>query len=670
MQQQQSSEFNNSIDNPNGSAKVLNGLNKRQKEAVLTLKGPLLILAGAGAGKTKTITHRILNLIENGVAPESILAITFTNKAAKEMRERVEHLLQDSREMNLPIHNFSKPFVSTFHSLCVNILKDSGLAIGIPRHFTIYDKNDSKQAIKEAINSLGYDIKMVEPNKIMSIISREKSNFTSLGEYEAVNGEDHFGAIVSAVWRKYAESLFNEKALDFDDLLYKTAVLLKTKPEVREYYRNKFKYIHIDEYQDTNGIQYELSRLLVGPEHNIAVVGDIDQAIYSWRGANIKNIMKFEEDYPEAKVILLEENYRSTKTILSAANEIIKKNVFRKEKNLFTNNEDGDLITLYNAFDESDEANNVANTARELIKEGVEPKEIAVLYRTNSQSRAIEEAFLRKGIQYQLLGTRFFERREVKDVISYARAALNQDSLADIKRIINTPVRGIGKVTVLKILAGQINDLPAATKIKVDAFYKLLNDIKNQIETQIPSTAIKYIIEKTGIENALKQENDKEEDRVGNIRELVTLATRYDDMNGQEGIEKLIEDAALASDQDTLNEKTAKNNGEGVKLMTVHASKGLEFDHVFITGLEQDLFPSSRSEEKSGEDSEEERRLFYVAVTRARKKLNLSYANMRTIFGSKQINLPSEFISDIGDEFIERHDQEEIGGIKSIFIDF
>jgi len=283
----------------------------------------------------------------------------------------------------------------------------------------------------------------------------------------------------------------------------------------------------------------------------------------------------------------------------------------------------------------------------------------------------LEESFLRKGIEYQLLGTRFFERREVKDVISYARAAMNPESLADIKRIINTPVRGIGKVTLIKIMADQTADLPPATKIKVDNFYKLLNAIKIQIETQRPSTAIKYIIEKSGIEAALKAENDKEEDRVGNIRELVTLATRYDDMPGHEGIERLIEDAVLASDQDTLNEKTAKNNGAGVKLMTVHASKGLEFDYVFITGLEQDLFPSGRSSEsKSGEDSEEERRLFYVALTRARKKLYLSYANVRTIFGSKQINLPSEFISDISDAYIERHDQEEIGGIKSIFIDF
>ncbi|MEI6042117.1 MAG: UvrD-helicase domain-containing protein [bacterium] len=656
---------------PQTQSQALTGLNEMQKEAVTTLHGPLLILAGAGAGKTKTVTHRILNLIENGVSPESILAITFTNKAAKEMRERVEHLIGSSREMNLPIHNFSKPFVSTFHSLCLNILKESGDAIGIPRNFTIYDKSDSKQAIREAVNSLGYDIKMVEPNKIMSIISREKSNFSSIGAYEAVNGEDHFGAIVTAVWKKYAEALFKEKALDFDDLLYKAAVLLKTKPEIRAMYQNRFKFIHIDEYQDTNGIQYELARLLVGPEHNIAVVGDIDQAIYSWRGANIKNIMKFETDYPEAKVILLEENYRSTKTILSAANEIIKKNIFRKDKNLFTNNEDGELITLYNAYDENDEANHVANTSRDLIAEGKKAEKIAVLYRTNSQSRALEEAFLRKGIDYQLLGTRFFERREVKDVISYARAALNPESLADIKRIINTPVRGIGKVTLIKIMADQTAGLPSATKLKVDNFYALLSSIKNQIETQRPSVAIKFIIEKTGIEAALKAENDKEEDRVGNIRELVTLATRYDDMPGKEGIEKLIEDAVLASDQDSLNEKTAKNNGTGVKLMTVHASKGLEFDYVFITGLEQDLFPSGRSSEgKSGEDQEEERRLFYVALTRARTKLYLSYANMRTIFGSKQINLPSEFIKDISDTLIERHDQEISGGIKSIFIDF
>ncbi len=654
-----------------GESLTLSGLNKEQKRAVLKLNGPLLILAGAGAGKTKTITHRILNLIENGVPPESILAITFTNKAAKEMRERVEKLLNQSRTVNLPIHNFSKPTLTTFHSLCVKILKESGEHVGVPRNFTIYDKNDSKQAIKEAINSLGHDIKLVVPNKIMSIISREKSNFKSLGEYEAINGEDHFGGIVCAVWKKYNETLNKEKALDFDDLLYKTAVLLKNKPEVRSFYQNRYKYIHIDEYQDTNGIQYELAQMLVGKEHNIAVVGDIDQAIYSWRGANIKNIMKFETDYPEADVILLEENYRSTKTIIEAANTIIKKNIFRKDKNLFTNNEEGEQISLYNAFDENDESNHISNTARELISEGKNPSEIAVLYRTNSQSRVLEEAFLRKGIQYQLLGTRFFERREVKDVISYVRAAINPESLADIKRIINTPARGIGKVTLLKVLEGKTSDLPAATKIKVNDFYSLLSNIKNQIESQRPSTVIKYILEKTGIEHSLKMEGDKEEDRVGNVRELVTLATRYDDLPGLEGIEKLVEDAALASEQDSLDEKTAKNGGVGVKLMTVHASKGLEFDHVFIAGLEQDLFPSGRFDESgSAEDSEEERRLFYVALTRARKKLFLSYANMRTIFGNKQINNPSEFLSDIDENLIERHNEEEIGGIKSIFIDF
>ena len=416
------------------------GLNTQQIEAVNTTEGPLLILAGAGAGKTKTITHRILNLIEKGIDPTNILAITFTNKAAKEMKERVDILLKHP-------NNTTKPFISTFHSLCVSILKEFG---GI-RHFTIYDKNDSKQTIKDAMNTLGYDPKVIEPNKILSIISKEKGNYRDVEEYIDTHKDSQFSTIVSSVWKKYSETLKKEKALDFDDLIFNTVVLLRDNQNVREYYQNKFKYIHIDEYQDTNIIQYELVKLLVGKNNNIAVVGDIDQAIYSWRGANIKNILRFEEDYPNTKIILLEENYRSTKTILPVANKIIEKNIYRKEKNLFTNNEDGEQITLYPAFDENDEANFISNTARELIEGGVKPSEIAVLYRTNSQSRVLEESFLRKNIKYHLLGTRFFERREVKDVLSYIRASLNRDSMADIKRIINTPTRGIGPVSLIKI---------------------------------------------------------------------------------------------------------------------------------------------------------------------------------------------------------------------------
>lgn len=645
----------------------LQGLNDKQREAVETTKGPLLILAGAGAGKTKTITHRILHLIKKDVAPEEILAITFTNKAAKEMRERVMKLLEEERDLNLPVSNFSRPFVSTFHALSVHILKEFGNHVGIPRHFAIYDKSDSRSAIKEAITLAGQDPKRIEPGKVLGAISREKGNFVSQEEYEALHGDDYMGAIIAEAWKHYEQILRKDKALDFDDLLFKATDLLVKNAEVREYYQKRWKYIHIDEYQDTNKVQYTLSRMLVGKEQNIAVVGDIDQNIYSWRGADIKNILRFEEDYPNAQVILLEENYRSTQVILSAANEIIAKNIHRREKNLFTRNGEGEKITVYQGYDESDEANFIGNTARDLIKEGVPAQEIAVLYRANFQSRALEEAFLKKNLPYQLLGTRFYERKEVKDILSYARAALNPESLADIKRVINTPVRGIGKVSLLKVLEGKAQELPQAARMKVAEFYEILRSIKKKIEEAKPSEIIRHILLVSGIEKSLSEGKDEDEERLENARELVTLATRYDTLSGQEGIEKLLEDAALASDQDNL-----EKNESAVKLMTVHAAKGLEFDYVFISGMEQDLFPHARISEPSltAEEAEEERRLFYVALTRARKKLYLTHANVRTIFGNKQVNMPSEFVGDISPEYIEREEKEEVRGIKSIFIDF
>lgn len=663
----------------------LKGLNEKQREAVETTEGPLLILAGAGAGKTKTITHRILHLIKKGTAPEAILAITFTNKAAKEMRERVMKLLEEDRDLNLPVSNFSRPFVSTFHALSVHILKEFGNQIGVSRHFAIYDKSDSKSAIKEALTLAGHDPKRVEPGKILSAISREKGNFVSQEEYEALHGDDYMGGIISEAWRHYEGVLKKDKALDFDDLLFKATYLLVNFPEIRAYYQKRWQYVHIDEYQDTNKVQYTLSRMLVGPAQNLAVVGDIDQNIYSWRGADIKNILRFEEDYPNAHVILLEENYRSTQVILSAANEIIAKNVHRREKNLFTRNGEGDKISIYRGYDETDEANFIGNTSRYLIKEGVNADEIAVLYRANFQSRALEEAFLRKNIPYQLLGTRFYERKEVKDVLSYARAALNGESLADIKRIINVPARGIGKVTLLKVLEGKESELPSAARAKIEEFRQILGSIRKKIQVEKPSEIIKHILLVSGIEKSLREGKDEDEERLENVRELVTLATRYDmvasnetsqdgaEGAGQAGLELLLEDAALASDQDNLDNTRAQQ--KAVKLMTVHAAKGLEFDYVFIAGLEQDLFPHARVNEPSltAEEAEEERRLFYVALTRARKKLYLTHANVRTIFGNKQVNMPSEFLSDISEEYVEQENeiqQEEVRGIKSIFIDF
>jgi len=639
----------------------LEALNERQKEAVTTTEGPLLILAGAGAGKTKTITHRILHLITQGVAPHSILAITFTNKAAKEMRERVERLLEYRRMDEMP-------FVSTFHSLGVHIIKENARLLDLPRHFSIFDRSDSKRAVKDALTEAGIDSKQFDPGKILSVISREKGNAQTAESYGAKAGNQYFPRIVADVWQRYENILKKEKALDFDDLLLKTVMLLRKHSDILERYQDIWKYVHIDEYQDTNKVQYSIAKMLAKKHKNICVVGDIDQMIYSWRGADIQNILNFEEDYPEAKVVLLEENYRSTQTILTAANRVIEKNKMRREKKLFTKNGEGERIGVFGGFDEADEADFIAEKVKALRQQGVSLKEIAVLYRANFQSRVLEEAFLTHNLPYQVLGTRFFERKEIKDILSYLKAALNPESQADIKRAIGVPARGIGKVTLLKILAGQKDTLPTATKKKVDEFYITLNAISEKAKISKPSETIKYIFKITGIEELLRKAGtDEDLERLENIKELVTLATKYDGLGPEEGIENLISDAALATDQDSLIK-----NQDAVKLMTVHAAKGLEFDYVFITGLEENLFPHRKpdtSEERI--DTEEERRLFYVALTRARKKLFLSYAGMRTIFGSKQVNIPSEFMIEMDDDLIQA--EERTGtrktGIKTIYFD-
>lgn len=628
-------------------------LNSEQQVAVDTTEGPLLIIAGAGAGKTKTLTHRILALIKKGVSPRNILAITFTNKAAKEMRERVYHLLETDKELNLPISSSERPALSTFHALGVQILKEQSHLIGLPRHFAIFDKDDSKRAIRDSIKEAGLDPKQFETGRFASIISREKGNFKTVDEYEVEAEDDYTKKTVALIWKRYEEKLQNEKALDFDDLLLKTALLLKQNASIAELYQDRFKYVHIDEYQDTNHVQYQIAQIIARKHRNICVVGDIDQTIYSWRGAQIRNIIGFEKDYPEAKVVILEQNYRSTQTILNVANAVIAKNTMRREKNLFTKNGVGDKVSLYEAQDENDEALFVARKAKNLIEKGIKPSDIAVLFRANFQSRVLEEYCLKEDIPYQVLGTRFFERKEVKDILSFVRGALNPDSISDIKRIINVPPRGIGKITLLKIVEKKTADLPAGTREKVAHFFSVLEKIKHVAETQKPSEVVTYVLETSGIERELKESKLEEDlERLENIKELVSLARRYDEL--PEGLEKMLADAALASDQDEL--ERPKN---GIKLMTVHASKGLEFEYVFIVGLEENLFPHRRMDEGelSKDQAEEERRLFYVALTRAKKKLFLSYAQMRTVFGSRQVNIPSEFIFDIEENHLEREER-------------
>lgn len=653
----------------------LNGLNDKQKEAVLHTEGPLLIIAGAGAGKTKTLTHRVLNLMVKGVESHKILAITFTNKAAKEMKERIAHLIKTSKELNLPVNDTQMPFVSTFHSLGVYILKRESQYLGLKKTFSIYDRNDSKSIIKAVMKELGYDIKQYDPGMILSMIGKAKSDMISINEYEVDSEGDFMKEITLKVWKGYQKRLKNEDALDFDDLLYRTAFLLKENKEIREKYQKMWDYIHIDEYQDTNEVQYQLAKMLGEKHKNVCVVGDADQNIYSWRGATIKNILHFEKDYPNATEVVLEQNYRSTQNILSAANSVIQKNKRRIPKNLFTKNTEGDRLTLFNAYDEYDEATFIVEQISELINGGFETNEIAVLYRTNFQSRVLEELFLQSKIPYQILGTRFFDRKEVKDVIGYLKYAMNENDLTSLGRIINFPTRGIGKVSYLKICEGNAGQLTGKAKQSYVDFEKKITLLRSKIQKEKPSEIIKFIFKETGIETELHKDKEGGEERILNIQELVSLATRYDELES-DAMEKFIEDISLLSDQDELDK-----NQDGVKLMTIHASKGLEFDCVFVTGLEQGLFPSDGFGDEQ-KDDEEERRLFYVALTRAKKKVYLTYAGIRKIYGRGVVNVPSEFINEIEDDYIEIFESSSChsraggsGGDSSslardIFIDF
>lgn len=606
----------------------LKGLNEAQKRAVQHSEGPLLIIAGAGAGKTKTITHRIARLIgEGGVAPEAILAVTFTNKAAKEMRERVLRLLPP----NLP----RTPLVTTFHSLGVRLLREFAVEAGLSPRFSIFDRDDSVRAVKHALEAIHRED--LTPRQVLSRISREKGEGRAAREFRDI-AETPYERAVASVWERYEKKLVEEEALDFDDLLLRTLTLLSGNAAVLERLRRRFRFITIDEYQDTNRTQFEIARLLASPLNNICAVGDTDQNIYSWRGADLGHLLSFEATFPGTTVVMLEQNYRSTKTILAAANNIIAKNARRHEKRLFTENETGSAIQVYSAADEDDEARYIARTIRELLASGVPAAEIAVLYRENFQSRAIEERLIALGIPYRIAGTRFFDRKEIKDALSWVRGALNPKSSTDLARIVSAPPRGIGKTTLDKMLKGE--PLSRAAEGKVAAFRTCLGTLRSTLETQPVSAALRSLLKITGMEESLLKGGEEGLERLANVRELVSLAARYDGENPPAGAERLLEDAALMGEQDSLEE-----GAKAVSLMTAHASKGLEFDAVFIAGVEQGLFPSTR--ETDTRDPEEERRLFYVALTRARKEVYLAYAARRMRYGSREFCYPSEFLEDI-----------------------
>lgn len=630
-------------------------LNEQQRKAVMfPLDKALLVVAGAGTGKTKTLTSRIAYLIkEKNVIPSQVLAVTFTNKAAKEMWERIKEGIGETL-----LEGF-RPIGNTFHSLGVQILREQHNNISVNKYFKILDTDDKKSLIKQAMRFHDIDPKQWEPRKISSVISRAKGDTYTAETFQ--ENKNPLTGISKLVWKKYEELKSAEQAFDFDDLLLETYFLLKNNPDILKYYQSRWKYILIDEYQDTNTIQYKIIRLLVGENKNIFAVGDGDQNIYSWRGADMRNILNFEKDFKEAETIILEKNYRSTKNILSAAHEIISKNTERIDKKLVTDKHEGEKIVYFEGFSANQEASWVATQAQKYISDGIEPKDIAVLFRTNFQSRLLEEAFLHRMIPYQVVGVKFFSRKEIKDVMAYLRAALNPESLSDIKRVINEPKRGIGKVSVIKIFANQVENLPTKAKISYQNFQELLSSIANYTEDHLPSEVIKFIIEKTGFKKVLSNGNSDDVERLENMMELVTYASKYD--LSEKPFEQFLEEVSLLSDQDSLGSN--KKDSNTVKLMTIHASKGLEFKYVFVVGLEQGLFPSERDGSKNKHEDEEERRLCYVAFTRAKDLLHVSYAKMRTIYGQQRINEPSVFLCDLPNNLLEQ-DEFSYGGVTSI----
>ena len=640
---------------------LLNGMNDRQAEAVQTTEGPLLIMAGAGSGKTRVLTHRIAYLIdEKMVNPWNILAITFTNKAAREMKERAYQLNPATQDC----------LIATFHSMCVRILRRDADHIGYNRNFTIVDPGEQRTLMKRILKSLNLDPKKWNERTILGTISNAKNDLIDEVAYAAQAG-DMYTQIVAKCYEAYQKELRQSEAVDFDDLIMLTLRLFDQHPDVLTYYQQKFQYIHVDEYQDTNHAQYQLVKLLASRFKNICVVGDADQSIYGWRGADMQNILDFEKDYKEAKVVLLEENYRSTKTILQAANDVIKNNRHRRPKNLWTQNEDGEEIVYYRANDEQDEAVFVAKTIEELSREaGYKHRDFAVLYRTNAQSRTIEEALLKSNIPYTMVGgTKFYSRKEIRDVIAYLNLIANLSDNISFERIINEPKRGIGPGTVDKIrdfaqmqesslLDASANIMLSGIKGKAAQaiwdFANLILDLRERLDQLTITELVEEVLDKTGYMTALtNQGNLESQARIENIQEFLSVTKNFDengetvdDESGVETLSRFLNDLALIADTDDGAQETSE-----VTLMTLHAAKGLEFPVVFLIGMEENVFPLSRAAEDPDE-LEEERRLAYVGITRAEKVLFLTNANSRLLFGRTSYNRPTRFINEISSDLL------------------
>ena len=631
--------------------KLLEGLNSEQVKAVTHLDGPVLIVAGPGSGKTRVLTHRVAYLIGQGIPAENILAVTFTNKAANEMKERIAKLISSGAS-----HNHKLPTVGTFHSVCAKILRQEIEVLGWKRDFVIFDDKDSLNMIKKIMADLSLSEDQFNPNAIQGLISQQKSELGN-AETFAANATDYFPEIVAKIWTPYEERLKKNNAVDFDDLLLLPVKLFMENEKLLEKYQEKFKYILVDEYQDTNHAQYSLIKLLAAKYRNLFVIGDESQNIYSWRGADFRNLLNFEKDYPEANVILLEQNYRSTQNILTAAHNIIIKNKFRKDKKLWTENEDGLPITLFGASNEREEGSYIISEIRRHRKDkpSLRLADFTILYRTNAQSRAIEEAFLKAGLPYKVVGgLKFYDRREVKDMVAFIRLIQNpKDSLA-MERIINVPPRGFGKEIDCQELIdyGTENLITKATAQRTRAwknFSQLIQSLREAAVKLPLSKLLKLIIEKTEYEKFIKDKGKKEEgeERWDNLKELFSVTKKYDHLPSEEGRRTFLEEASLMSNQDEVD--TEHNL---VNLMTLHCAKGLEFPVVFIAGCEEGIFPHSRSLIDAWQ-MEEERRLCYVGVTRAKEKLYLIAAHARQLFGSTMVNPPSRFLDDIPAHLIE-----------------
>ncbi|MCR5758196.1 MAG: DNA helicase PcrA [Selenomonas sp.] len=640
---------------------IFAGLNPAQKQAVEHTEGPLLIMAGAGSGKTKVLTCKVANLLAKGVAPWNILAITFTNKAATEMRERVDRLIGEGAK---------DVWLSTFHSFCAKFLRREVEATGLyKRNFVIYDSSDSQVVIKDCLKELNLDPKQYAPSSIQNAISNAKNQLMG-PKAVARDADNFFQQKVAEIYALYAKKLRANNAMDFDDLLMVSVLLLEEHEEIRVKYQNRFKYILVDEYQDTNGAQYQLTKILAAKHHNLCVVGDADQSIYGWRGADIRNIMDFEEDYPEARTIKLEQNYRSTKNILAAANAVIENNSNRKKKELWTENATGEKLTIYEARDERDEAEFIATTVmKQKTIFNASYGDMAVLYRTNAQSRVVEETFMRRGIPYTMVGgLKFYDRKEIKDILAYLRVIYNPLDTVSLLRIINVPKRGLGDTTIAKLsdfadnqgltlfdvisnmdMLEQIPGITARVKKPLELFSTFIFQFMGYQSNMRIDDLIEKVLEESGYLRELQADKKPEnESRIENLKEFVGVARDFQKIEDNPTLENFLSTLSLVSDIDN-----AELEDDRITLMTLHSAKGLEFPTVFMVGMEEGLFPHARTLMDENE-IEEERRTCYVGITRAQRKLYLTCAHQRTIYGKTSASTPSRFLGEIPEDYTER----------------